>query len=278
MISTTLAENIDKANAAFWDELCGSWLAVSLGIKEMTPDNLRRFDDAYFSLYPYLFEYFMRESLKGKKVLEIGLGYGTLGQALAEKGCDYYGLDIAAGPVAMMRYRLSHLAGSNWKGKVELGSALDIPYVDSSFDYVYSIGCLHHTGDIERSVSEVYRVLKTGGKAIIMLYNRYSFRLLFQVPIMRMVGMLSKRVKGETPQEKIRALYDTNIEGSAAPHTDFVTPYKARQLFKRFSRVKIDIRNFDGYSFRKRTIIKREKLLNNIGRVLGLDLYIIAEK
>jgi len=278
MLSATLAQDIDKANAEFWDELCGSWLAVSLGIKEITPDNLRRFDDAYFSLYPYLFEYFMTESLRGKKVLEIGLGYGSFGQALAEKGCDYHGLDIAAGPVGMMRYRLSHLGGSNWKGKVEIGSVLDIPYMDSSFDYVYSIGCLHHTGDIERSVSEVYRVLKTGGKAIIMLYNRYSFRLLFQVPIMRMVGMLSKTVKGETPQEKIRALYDTNIEGSAAPHTDFVTPYGAQQLFRRFSRVKIDIRNFDGYSFRKRTILKREKLLNNIGRVLGLDLYIIAEK
>ena len=105
MINTTLAENIDRANAAFWDELCGSWLAVSLGIKEMTPDNLRRFDDAYFSLYPYLSEYFLRESLQGKKVLEIGLGYGTLGQALAEEECDYHGLDIASGPVAMMRFR-----------------------------------------------------------------------------------------------------------------------------------------------------------------------------
>jgi hypothetical protein len=95
---------------------------------------------------------------------------------------------------------------------------------------------------------------------------------------MRLAGVLSARIKGETLQEKIRGLYDSNIEGNAAPHTDFVTPYEARQLFKRFSRVTIDIRNFDGYSFRKRTIIKREKLLNNIGRILGLDLYIIAEK
>jgi SAM-dependent methyltransferase len=268
----------DLANKEFWDELCGSWLALSLGIKEVTPANLRRFDAAYFALYPYLYDYFVDESLEGKGLLEIGLGYGTLGQALTERGCDYHGLDVAEGPVGMMSYRLSQLERLNWRGKVQIGSVLDIPYGDSSFDYVYSIGCLHHTGDIERSVSEVYRVLRAGGKAIIMLYNRYSFRLLFQVPVMRMVGMLSKRVKGETPQEKIRALYDTNIEGSAAPHTDFVTPYEARRLFKTFSRVKIEIRNFDGYSFRKRTIIKREKLLNNIGRVLGLDLYIIAEK
>ena len=278
MINTTLAENIDRANAAFWDELCGSWLAVSLGIKEMTPDNLRRFDDAYFSLYPYLSEYFLRESLQGKKVLEIGLGYGTLGQALAEEGCDYHGLDIAAGPVTMMCYRLSQLEGCNWKGKVQIGSVLDIPFGDSTFEYVYSIGCLHHSGDIERSVSEVYRVLKSGGKAVIMLYNKHSFRMLIHVPLMKLLGILFARKKSGNLEEKTRALYDSNTEGIAAPHTDFVTPHGTRQLFKKFSTVKTDIRNFDGYSFRRRTIIKREKMLNNIGRVLGLDLYVTAEK
>ena len=273
-----MQKHLDRRNAEFWNELCGSSLARSLGIREASTDNLRRFDEAYFSLYPYLYEYFVDEHLEGRRVLEIGLGYGALGQALTERGCDYHGLDVAEGPAGMMCYRLSQLERLNWRAKVQIGSVLDIPYGDSSFDYVYSIGCLHHTGDIERSVSEVYRVLRDGGKAIIMLYNRYSFRLLFEVPVMRMVGMLSKKVKGDTSQEKIRALYDTNIEGSAAPHTDFVTPYEARRIFKTFSRVKIDIRNFDGYSFRKKTIIKREKLLNNIGRVLGLDLYIIAEK
>jgi len=277
-MSSSLLENIDQANAEFWDELCGSSFAVSLGIKRITPDNLRRFDECYFSFYPYLYKYFLEESLKDRRLLEIGLGYGTLGQALAERGCDYYGLDIAEGPVYMMRYRLSGLEGVDYKGKIQIGSVLDVPYRDSTFEYVYSIGCLHPTGDIERSVSEVYRVLKEGGKAIVMLYNRYSFRLLFQIPVMRMAGMLSERIEGETLEEKVRALYDSNAEGNAAPHTDFVTLYKARQLFKKFSQVKIDIRNFDEYSFRKRTIVRREKLLNNIGRVLGLDLYITAVK
>ena len=278
MIGSTLAENIDKANAEFWDELCGSWLAVSLGIKEVTPGNLRRFDDAYFSLYPYLFEYFMRESLQGKKVLEIGLGYGTLGQALAEKGCDYHGLDIAAGPVTMMRYRLSHLGGFNWKGKVQIGSVLDIPFEDSTFEYVYSIGCLHHTGDIERSVSEVYRVLKDGGQAVIMLYNKHSFRLLVQVPLMRVLGIFPNMKRYKSINEKIRSLYDTSEDGSAAPHTDFVSPREVWCIFKRFSRVKIDKRNFDNYSIGGTSLLKREWVLNNLARFLGLDLYITAIK
>ena len=54
---------IDTRNADFWNELCGSGLAQSLGITENTPENLRRFDDAYMTLYPYLAPYVTAEDL-----------------------------------------------------------------------------------------------------------------------------------------------------------------------------------------------------------------------
>src|SRR5262245_59303594 len=97
---------IDSRNAEFWNELCGTALARTIGISDASPQSLRRFDDAYFKLYPYLIQYVTQHALNGKQVLEIGLGYGTLGQSLAERGADYHGLDIADGPVRMMRYRL----------------------------------------------------------------------------------------------------------------------------------------------------------------------------
>ena len=270
-------QDVNVRNAEFWNELCGSSLSRSLGIKEVTTDNLRRFDEAYISLYPYLPKYVLQEDLSRKKVFEIGLGYGTLGQMLVDRGSDYHGLDIAEGPVDMMCYRLSSI-GCDWKGKVQVGSALNIPYKDATFDYVYSIGCLHHTGELAYSISEVHRVLKDSGKVVIMLYNRRSFRLLIQVPIMRILGSLFTKRRYKDLNESVRALYDTDSEGTAAPHTDFVAPCEVRRLFRKFSTVKIDIRNFDNYSFRGRTILKRENLLNNIGRVLGLDLYITATK
>ncbi|MFX0093040.1 MAG: class I SAM-dependent methyltransferase [Candidatus Hodarchaeota archaeon] len=264
-------------NAEFWNELCGSSLALSLGIQEISQQSLQRFDEAYFSLYPYLKKYYINEPLTDKKILEVGLGYGTLGQVLAASGGDYYGLDIAVRPVEMMCYRLSNI-GYDWRGKVQVGSALDAPYKDSAFDYVYSIGCLHHTGNLEGAISEVHRLLKARGKAIIMLYNKNSFRLLIQVPVMRLFGFLSGRNKYEEVGVNIRALYDTDSDGTAAPHTDFVSPSQARRLFRKFSSLKIDIRNFDSYSFRGKTFLKRENVLDNIGRVLGLDLYIRATK
>ena len=269
---------IDTRNADFWNELCGSGLAQSLGITENTPENLRRFDDAYMTLYPYLAPYVTAEDLSGKRVLEIGLGYGTLGQFIASRGCHYYGLDIAAGPAAMMRYRLAR-RGEEGEDRVQQGSALDIPHPDASFDYVYSIGCLHHTGNLERAVSEVYRVLVPAGKAIVMLYHRHSFRRLIQVPVRYVRNVLSKHRRYKSFGEVVRALYDTNSSGAAAPHTDFVSRSDVRRLFGRFSQIRIDSQNFDTYVLlRSRIVIPREKLLNNLGRALGTDLYVVAKK
>jgi SAM-dependent methyltransferase len=269
----------DVRNAAFWNELCGSGLARSLGITDRTPESLRKFDEAYLAIYPYLSSYVTEQDLKGKRLLEIGLGYGTLGEIIAQRGCQYHGLDIAQGPVEMMRYRLA-LLGQEAGGRVQKGSALDIPYPEGTFDYVYSIGCLHHTGDLPKAVSEVHRVLAAGGKAVVMLYNRFSFRQLAHLPTRYMWEILTGRPRRGSFRDAVRARYDSNSAGDAAPHTDFVSRSDVRQhLFGRFASIRIDVQNFDGYALlRGRIVIPRERLLGNIARILGTDLYIVATK
>jgi SAM-dependent methyltransferase len=257
---------VDAQNAAFWDTLCGWNLAQAAGITGRGKDDLRRFDELYLGFYPYLAGY-VPADLGGKKVLEVGLGYGTLGQLIASRNADYYGADIAEGPVANMRRRLS------WLGVPEnhavQASVLDLPFPDSTFDHVYSIGCLHHTGDLERSVQEVHRVLVPGGRAVVMLYNRHSLRRL-RYAAMRALH----RKRDGTLDDELRGVYDAHDSGDAAPHTDFVSRRDVRRLFRDFARVKIDVQNFDGYVFG----IKREWFLGNLARVLGLDLYIVAAK
>jgi SAM-dependent methyltransferase len=49
---------------------------------------------------------------------------------------------------------------------------------DNRFDYSYSVGVLHHTGDPLRGFQEMVRVTKPGGVVIVSLYNRYSRFLL----------------------------------------------------------------------------------------------------
>ena len=267
---------IDRRNSAFWNELCGTGLARSLGITEITPASLERFDEAYMAYYPYLARYLSELPVEGREVLEIGLGYGTVGKILADSGARYHGADIAAGPVSMMRDRLRWL-GRPDEDAVLQASALELPWKDASFDVVVSIGCLHHTGDLPRAVSEVHRVLTAGGTAFVMLYNAHSFRQLIVVRRERLRAVRARR----SSSERVRAMYDANTAGEAAPHTDFVSRRGVRRLFGAFSKVTIDTQNFDALTptFRGRTaVIPRERLLGNVARVLGLDLYIHARK
>jgi SAM-dependent methyltransferase len=226
--------------------------------------------------YPYLARYLDNLDVDGRNVLEIGLGFGTVGQILAERGAHYHGADIAAGPVAMMRDRLRWL-GRPDDGAVLQASALELPWEDGTFDVVVSIGCLHHTGDLPQAVSEVHRLLVPGGLAFVMLYNAHSFRQLVVVPRERLRAFRARRNSGE----RVRAMYDANTAGEAAPHTDFVSRRGVRRLFGAFSSVTAQSQNFDALTptlAGRRLTIRREWLLGSVARMLGLDLYIHARK
>jgi SAM-dependent methyltransferase len=267
---------IDDRNQAFWDELCGTSQARALGITEITPESIARFDEWYMQYYPYLARYLDDLTLEGRSLLEIGLGFGTVGQILASRGACYHGADIAAGPVAMMQDRLRWI-GRPQDGSVRQASVLELPWEDGTFDIVVSIGCLHHTGDLPRAVGEVHRVLVPGGLAFVMLYNAHSFRQLVVVTRERLRAAKARR----SADEQVRGMYDTNTAGEAAPHTDFVSRRDARRLFDAFSDLSIESQNFDALTptfAGRQLMIPRERLLDNVARLLGTDLYIHARK
>ncbi len=260
---------IDTRNAAFWDELCGTHLAGELGITQVDRDAVRRFDDAYMAIYPYLWRYLELDRVRGQDVLEIGLGYGTVGQLLAKAGAVYHGLDIAQGPVEMMKQRL-RWEGLEGEDRVREGSALEIPYDAGTFDRVVTIGCLHHTGDTTGAVHEVHRVLRPGGRALVMLYNRHSLRQVTQ----RARAYVTRR---RNRDEWLRAKYDANQAGDAAPVVDYVSRGDVNEMFREFAHVDIDVQNIDGLRWGP-IGVPREALLRNIARVVGVDLYIVADK
>ena len=124
---------VSRKNSEFWNELCGTSLAKSLGIMDASKDSLKKFDDWYFDFYPYLSSHIPFHEIAGRDVLEIGLGYGTVSQRLAEAGARYTGLDIAEGPVAMANHRLSQ---AGLPGKALQGSILSPTFSAESFDLI----------------------------------------------------------------------------------------------------------------------------------------------
>lgn len=266
--------DVSQRNAEFWDELCGSHLARELGVRGASPGELARFDAAYLALYPYLLGYFPREHVEGRRVLEVGLGYGTLAEALARMGADYHGLDIAAGPVEMARHRLAGVPGAR-PAQVQEGSALELPFPDASFDLLASIGCLHHTGDLFGAIQEVRRVLRPGGRLVLMVYNRRSLRCLAAAPL----SAMRHRRDRAGADEALRARYDATADGAAAPHTDFVTAPELRGLLHGFHEVRVERRNIEGVPTRYLSEPSRSALMAlRVDRLLGLDLYATARR
>lgn len=267
---------LDKKNAAYWNEPCGLKQAKAMGISEICAENLKKFDVEFFRFYSYLLENINHHQIASKKVLEIGLGFGTLGQELASRGCEYYGVDIAEEPVNLMKYRIS-INNYGDPDKVQQGSVLHLPYEDNSFDCIYSIGCLHHTGDIQKAVKEIRRVLRPGGFTYVMLYNRHSFRQLIEIPIRKLYNRMQRKPIDE--KKCVDSLYDRNIDGDVAPHIDYVTKKEVFALFHEFTSIKVQVYNFDDYFDMNGLIIfPRSIFLNNIARIVGLDLYIYSTK
>lgn len=269
---------VSNKNAEFWNELCGSQLANYLGITDSSPESLKKFDDWYFDFYPYLFDHIPFSNMKGRKVLETGLGYGTVAQRLAESGADYTGLDIAQGPVSMVNQRL---AQNNLPGSAVQGSILEPQLPVASFDYVIAIGCLHHTGNLQLAIEQCHRLLKPGGQLIFMVYYAYSYRRFRMTPLLTIKTMVKEAFgyrgvvgKGSNRQ---RAAYDASSKGGGAPHTDWISKRSLKYYCGAFTSFKATIENIDQEA-PFRSTPRKELLKTKWPSIVGLDIYATATK
>lgn len=125
----------------------------------------------YHYYLPPLFTWMASQKPKGK-LLEIGCSMGTDLLQLARSGFDVTGIDLTEEGIRLAKLRFTLY---NHQASLMVSDAEDLPFDDNTFDIVYSFGVLHHTPDTQGAINEVYRVLKPGGLAVIMLYNKYSF-------------------------------------------------------------------------------------------------------
>jgi ubiquinone/menaquinone biosynthesis C-methylase UbiE len=112
------------------------------------------------------------EEGRDKDLLEIGCGNGADGAIFADHGARYTGVDLTEEAVESTR---EHFRALGFEGRFEVGNAERLRFEDESFDMVYSHGVLHHMPDPQRGIDEAFRLLRPGGRAVVMLYHRRSF-------------------------------------------------------------------------------------------------------
>ena len=119
-------------------------------------------------------------------LLEIGVGSGRLLAALAEHGWTVTGIDPAARMVELARDR-AHEAS------LLVARAEALPFDAGSFDAVVGVGVVEYT-DIERSLREMVRVLRSGGRAVIGLRNGSAATMVWSGTVVQPAAQAVKRV------------------------------------------------------------------------------------
>jgi ubiquinone/menaquinone biosynthesis C-methylase UbiE len=113
--------------------------------------------------------------LAGKTVLEVGPGAGGHSALFAKHGAHMTSLDITPARARATEAKFRLMGERAEQCHAINGDSENLPFADATFDIVYSNGVLHHTLDTEKAIAEVYRVLKPGGRAVIMLYCKSSW-------------------------------------------------------------------------------------------------------
>ncbi len=198
---------------------------------------------------------------KNLNVLEVGCGLGTDGAQFAKAGAIYTGIDLtdAAVDLARRRFELFQLPGTFSVADAE---RLDFP--DNTFDIVYSHGVLHHTPDTAAAVREIHRILRPGGKAVVMLYHRDSYNYRVNISMLRRTGVQllrwnagvklvhlltgepevslrehAQQLKNQSEYLKSEEFLSRNTDGAGNPLARVYSRAEARELFKDFSHVEL---------------------------------------
>jgi len=151
---------------------------------KITEDTIQKFRDVFFSLPEGDGSYFFKQggsfqtiaeasdrfystlgqlSLTGKeKILEIGASFSYASFKFAQKGCSVVATDISN------YLKVSNLFVQKAYYERMFSDMHHIPFIDNTFDIVFAAAVLHHSKDLKKVFMEIHRVLKPGGRLVLI--------------------------------------------------------------------------------------------------------------
>jgi demethylmenaquinone methyltransferase/2-methoxy-6-polyprenyl-1,4-benzoquinol methylase len=125
----------------------------------------------------------------GMKILDLAAGTGSSSEPLARAGADVIPADFSDGMLAAGRKARPHLPFTK-------ADALNLPFADNEFDLATISFGLRNTADVARALSEMFRVVKPGGRIVVTEFSTPvfpPFRILYMKYLMRALPAIARR-------------------------------------------------------------------------------------
>ena len=107
------------------------------------------------------------EDLNGKLILDVGIGAGRFAEVVSKWGAEVVGVDLSFAVDAAYKN-----IGQRKNVHIIQTDLFKLPLEKEAFDYIYSIGVLHHSPDTEKAFKAIVPYLKKGGELAVFLYAR----------------------------------------------------------------------------------------------------------
>ena len=166
----------------------------------------------------------------GKKILDAGCGNGRFAYYAAKYGAEVWAIDLS--PAVEVARRNTQACNVH----VVQSDLHHPPFALESFDFIYSIGVLHHLPDPEAAFQNLLRFLKPGGSVQIYLYWKPERRPIKSAMLSGITA--ARKLTTRLPHRAVHALaYPTAM----AAFTFFVWPYRILRRLPAFTRMAEDI-------------------------------------
>jgi len=224
----------------------------------------------YGSYAPWMAETMEFDRHNGEKLLEIGGGMGTDLAQFARHGARVTDVDLSAGHLRLAR---ENFAVRGLPGEFVQQDAESLLFDDNTFDVVYSNGVLHHTPNTRHVVQEIFRVLKPGGRVIVMVYAEDSLH--YWRNLMWNIGLKEGQLRKYSMGEIMSRTVERSDNAAAHPLVKAYTRTGLRQLFHGFADIEILQRQMDAPAV-PRVLARVPR--RYLGRIMGWNLVIKARK
>ncbi len=124
--------------------------------------------------------------------LDLGTGTGRILELVSSRAARAVGVDLNAEMLALARARIERAALNHVQ--VRRGDLFQLPYGERSFDLITLHQVLHYLEDPSAAVAEAARVLKPGGKVVIVDFAPHALEFLRDDHQHRRLGFADKEV------------------------------------------------------------------------------------